>query len=60
MKKRLLTVLLAVCLVVALGTVTAWAANDSGDFEEWSGGALTGGNYKLEKDVTVSETIEIL
>ena len=25
MKKRLLTVLLAVCLVVALGTVTAWA-----------------------------------
>ncbi len=59
MKKRLLTVLLAVCLVVALGTVTAWAANDSGDFEEWSGGALTGGNYKLEKDVTVSETIEI-
>ena len=27
MKKRLLTVLLAVCLVVALGTVTAWAEN---------------------------------
>ena len=55
MKKRILTVLLAVCLVVALGTVTAWAANDSGDFEEWSGGALTDGNYKLAKDVTVSE-----
>ena len=28
MKKRLLTVLLAVCLVAALGTVTAWAADD--------------------------------
>ena len=28
MKKRLLTVLLAVCLVVALGTVTAAAADD--------------------------------
>ena len=59
MKKRLLTVLLAVCLVVALGTVTAWAANDSGDFEVWSGGTLTDGNYKLENDVTVSDTIEI-
>ena len=59
MKKRILTVLLAACLVAALGTVTAWAANDSGDFEVWSGGALTDGNYKLENDVTVSETIEI-
>ena len=37
MKKRLLTVLLAVCLVAALGTVTAWAADEGNkvsDFDE--------------------------
>ena len=45
MKKRLLTVLLAVCLVVALGTVTAMAADTLP--------APTDGVITLEEDVTM-------
>ena len=47
MKKRLLTVLLAVCLVVALGTVTAWA--DSISLPAAEDGVIT-----LTENVTLS------
>ena len=47
MKKRLLTVLLAVCLVVALGTVTAWA--DSTSLPAAEDGVIT-----LTENVTLS------
>lgn len=49
MKKRLLTVLLAVCLVVALGTVTAWA--DSTSLPGAKDGVIT-----LEDNVVLSST----
>ena len=56
MKKRLLTVLLAVCLVVALGTVTAAAADDTEI--PVAGGALSG-DYKLTADTTVSSQLTV-
>ena len=55
MKKRILTVLLAVCLVFALGTVTALAA-DEGFPDAGEGGVIT-----LNKDIIVSgiETLNL-
>ena len=60
MKKRLLTVLLAVCLVLALGTVTA-AAADGDDYAEWTSTTSlpTSGTYKLMNDVTVDDETTI-
>ena len=52
MKKRLLTVLLAVCLVVALGTVTAWA--DSTSLPEPVNEVIT-----LEEDITLSSVTKV-
>ena len=56
MKKRILTVLLAVCLVVALGTVTAAAADETEI--PVAGGALSG-DYKLTADTTVSSQLTV-
>ena len=55
MKKRILTVLLAVCMVFALGTVTALAA-DEGFPDAGENGVIT-----LTKDITVSgnETLNL-
>ena len=57
MKKRILTVLLAVCLVVALGTVTAAAADEVKEIPV-AGGALSG-DYKLTADTTVNSQLTV-
>ena len=56
MKKRILTVLLAVCLVAALGTVTAWAADgDVTDVNELKTAVQTSGTIIIGKDMEFSE-----
>ena len=57
MKKRLLTVLLAVCLVFALGTVTAWADEnwtEVTDSEQLSSALESGGHVRLNASINVS------
>ena len=74
MKKRLLTVLLAVCLVVALGTVTAAAADEDeqglnqatleniAQVDDSTNSTrywdLHAGNYKLTGNIVLDDTIE--
>ena len=55
MKKRLLTVLFAVILVMTLGTVTAFA---DGTIPK-DGGELASGNYQLEADTTVTNQLKV-
>lgn len=63
MRKRLLTVLLAVILVIALGTVTAFADNISVSDEQELISAIdtaqNGDTVTLLEDITVNEPIEI-
>ena len=55
MKKRLLTVLLAVCLVVALGTVTAAADGDVTDVNELKTAVQTSGTIIIGNDMKFSK-----
>ena len=55
MKKRILTVLLAVCLVVALGTVTAAADGDVTDVNELKTAVQTSGTIIIGNDMEFSE-----
>ncbi len=63
MRKRLLTVLLAVILVIALGTITAFADNISVSDEQELISAIdtaqNGDTVTLLEDITVNEPIEI-
>ena len=63
MKKRLLTVLLAVCLVLALGTVTALAddavVTDVEQLESAIANAQDGDTITLGANITATETIRI-
>ncbi len=59
MKKRILTVLLAVCLVVALGTVTAAADGDGTTVNDAAGlqnAVSSGGTVVLDENITLSST----
>ena len=55
MKKRILTVLLAVCLVVALGTVTAMADGDVTDVNELKTAVQTSGTIIIGNDMKFSK-----
>ena len=60
MKKRILTVLLAVCLVFALGTVTALADGTTVTDESSLKSAVEeGGTVVLNNDITITSTLKI-
>ncbi len=60
MKKRILTVLLAVCLVFALGTVSALADGTTVTDESTLKSAVeAGGTVVLNNDITITSTLEI-
>ena len=63
MRKRLLTVLLAVILVIALGTITAFAddayVSNESELREAISNASSGDTVVLTDDITVTDTINI-
>ncbi len=60
MKKRLLTVLLAVCLVVALGTVTAAADETTTQLPDAEDGVITlTNNITLDADTQINEDVTL-
>lgn len=62
MKKRVLSILLSLCMVMALLPATALAAGGStsiSDFSELKNAFSTGGDYTLTQDITVTEQLTL-
>ena len=57
MKKRILSIMFAICMVLILMPQAAFAAND--DHTDLQSKLTAGGTVKLEKDYTIDSTLEV-